>query len=86
LRQLFANDHGRGERLTCEAAGVYLDYSKNRITDRVAARGARAARYRMRRIGVLMPDDENEPVQKAYVSAFTQALAGLAGPMAATCG
>src|SRR5271170_2691088 len=33
LRQLFADDHGRGERLTGEAAGVYLDYSKNRITD-----------------------------------------------------
>jgi glucose-6-phosphate isomerase len=33
LRQLFADDHGRGERLACEAAGVYLDYSKNRITD-----------------------------------------------------
>src|ERR1700745_4041518 len=33
LRQVFADDPGRGERLTCEAAGVYLDYSKNRITD-----------------------------------------------------
>src|SRR6516162_6768913 len=33
LRQLFADDHGRGERLTSEAAGVYLDYSKNRVTD-----------------------------------------------------
>jgi glucose-6-phosphate isomerase len=33
LRQLFADDHGRGERLTTEAVGVYLDYSKNRITD-----------------------------------------------------
>jgi glucose-6-phosphate isomerase len=33
LRQLFADDHGRGERLAVEAAGVYLDYSKNRITD-----------------------------------------------------
>jgi glucose-6-phosphate isomerase len=33
LRQLFADDRGRGERLTAEAAGVYLDYSKNRITD-----------------------------------------------------
>ena len=31
---------------------------------------------RMRRIGVLMPDDENDPVAKARVSAFTQALAG----------
>jgi glucose-6-phosphate isomerase len=33
LRQLFADDHGRGERLTSGAVGVYLDYSKNRITD-----------------------------------------------------
>jgi glucose-6-phosphate isomerase len=33
LRQLFAGDRMRGERLTAEAAGIYLDYSKNRITD-----------------------------------------------------
>ena len=33
LRELFANDPRRGERLTAEAAGLYLDYSKNRITD-----------------------------------------------------
>ena len=33
LRQLFAKDHERGERLVVEAAGLYLDYSKNRITD-----------------------------------------------------
>ena len=33
LRDLFADDPGRGERLTVEAAGIYLDYSKNRITD-----------------------------------------------------
>ena len=33
LRQLFANDPDRGERMTAEAAGIYLDYSKNRITD-----------------------------------------------------
>src|SRR6516162_5068508 len=31
---------------------------------------------RVRRIGVLMPLDENDPLAKAYVSAFTQALAG----------
>ena len=31
LRTLFADDPGRGERMTAEAAGVYLDYSKNRI-------------------------------------------------------
>src|SRR5215470_12479669 len=33
LRQLFADDPRRGERLAVEAASVYLDYSKNRITD-----------------------------------------------------
>jgi glucose-6-phosphate isomerase len=33
LRQLFAEDPDRGERLSAEAAGVYLDYSKNRVTD-----------------------------------------------------
>ncbi|HEX8800002.1 MAG TPA: glucose-6-phosphate isomerase, partial [Terriglobales bacterium] len=33
LRQLFADDPKRGERFTTEAAGVFLDYSKNRITD-----------------------------------------------------
>lgn len=33
LRQLFAQDPRRGERLAAEGAGLYLDYSKNRITD-----------------------------------------------------
>ncbi|MEP6574410.1 MAG: glucose-6-phosphate isomerase, partial [Gemmatimonadota bacterium] len=33
LRSLFAEDPSRGERLSAEAAGLYLDYSKHRITD-----------------------------------------------------
>ena len=33
LRQLFADDPGRGDRLALLAEGIYLDYSKNRITD-----------------------------------------------------
>ena len=33
LRDLFAADPTRGERLVAEAVGLYLDYSKNRITD-----------------------------------------------------
>jgi len=37
LRALFAADPTRGERLTAEAAGLYLDYSKNRITDETLA-------------------------------------------------
>ena len=37
LRTLFAADPARGERLTAEAAGIYLDYSKNRVTDETLA-------------------------------------------------
>src|SRR5579862_9462501 len=37
LRQLFADDPGRGERLAVEAAGIYLDYSKHRVTDETLA-------------------------------------------------
>jgi glucose-6-phosphate isomerase len=33
LRDLFAEDSSRGERLTVEAEGIFLDYSKNRVTD-----------------------------------------------------
>ncbi|QDL36853.1 glucose-6-phosphate isomerase [Rhodoferax sediminis] len=33
LRQIFADDPQRGERLTAEGADLYLDYSKNRVTD-----------------------------------------------------
>jgi glucose-6-phosphate isomerase len=33
LRELFAHDSDRGQRLTAEAVGIYLDYSKNRVTD-----------------------------------------------------
>ena len=33
MRELFAADPGRGERMSAEAAGLYLDYSKNRVTD-----------------------------------------------------
>jgi glucose-6-phosphate isomerase len=33
LRDMFAKDAGRGERLTAEAIGIFLDYSKNRVSD-----------------------------------------------------
>jgi glucose-6-phosphate isomerase len=33
LRKVFADDSGRAERFACEAVGLYLDYSKNRIID-----------------------------------------------------
>src|SRR2546421_12850705 len=37
LRPLLADDSTRGERLTAEAAGIFLDYSKNRVTDETLA-------------------------------------------------
>jgi glucose-6-phosphate isomerase len=37
LRDLFGADPGRGERLSLEAVGLYLDYSKNRVTDETLA-------------------------------------------------
>ena len=37
LRALFAGDPERGRRMTAEAAGVYLDYSKHRVTDETLA-------------------------------------------------
>ncbi len=33
MRDLFANDPGRGTRLVCDEQGIYLDYSKSRLTD-----------------------------------------------------
>ena len=38
LRKLFGDDQSRGERLAAEAVGVYLDYSKNHITDETLKR------------------------------------------------
>ncbi|MEO8742818.1 MAG: hypothetical protein ABI365_06460, partial [Lysobacteraceae bacterium] len=37
MRDLFAADERRGARMAAEAAGLYLDYSKNRITDETIA-------------------------------------------------
>jgi glucose-6-phosphate isomerase len=37
LRELFVDDTTRGERLIAEAVGIYLDYSKNRVTDETLA-------------------------------------------------
>jgi glucose-6-phosphate isomerase len=63
LRELFAADAERGERLTAEAAGLFLDYSKNRVTDetvrlllelaeQVDLAGRREAMFRGDRINV----------------------------------
>jgi glucose-6-phosphate isomerase len=69
LRDLFAEDAGRGERLTAEAAGLYLDYSKNRVTDetlRLLIELARESSLEERRDMMLRGDrinvSENRPV------------------------
>ena len=46
LRQLFAEDAARGERMTAEGAGLFLDYSKNRITDETLSLLFQLARQR----------------------------------------
>ncbi len=46
LRDLFAADPRRGERLTASAAGIYLDYSKQRVTDETMRLLAALARER----------------------------------------
>ena len=51
LHDLFAKDPKRGERLTAEGAGLFLDYSKNRVTDqtlRLLVRLANESRLRER--------------------------------------
>jgi glucose-6-phosphate isomerase len=46
LRELFAEDPERGERLAAEGAGLYLDFSKNRLTDQTVIMLAELARER----------------------------------------
>lgn len=46
LRDLFSQDHSRGERMTLEAEGIYFDYSKNRIVDETLSLLVRLAEER----------------------------------------
>ena len=46
LRKLFADDPERGDRFTAEGAGLYLDFSKNRITDETVRLLVQLARER----------------------------------------
>src|SRR5262245_15654784 len=69
LRDLFASDPTRGERLSAQAAGLYLDYSKNRITDETLAlladladRSGLAERIRAMFAGERINTTENRPV------------------------
>jgi len=69
LRDLFASDPTRGERMSAEAAGLYLNYAKNRITDETLAllidladQSGLAERTRAMFAGERINTTENRPV------------------------
>src|SRR5262245_44427697 len=79
LRQLFADDPKRGERLAVEGAGVYLDYSKNRITDetlRLLIQLAREAGLRQRIEAMFRGDRINVSENRAVLHVALRAPRG----------
>jgi glucose-6-phosphate isomerase len=79
LRELFARDRERGERLALEAAGIYLDYSKNRITDetlRLLLQLAREAGLRERIDAMFRGDKINVSENRAALHVALRAPPG----------
>ena len=79
LRQLFADDRERGERLAIEAAGLYLDYSKNRITDetlRLLLQLARESGLRERIDAMFRGDNINVSENRAVLHVALRAPRG----------
>src|SRR5450432_4161008 len=79
LRALFAGDAGRGERLVLEAAGLYLDYSKNRITDetlRLLAALAEECGLRERTAAMFRGDVINTTEKRSVLHVALRAPAG----------
>jgi glucose-6-phosphate isomerase len=79
LRQLFKDDPARGERLALEAAGIYLDYSKHRITDetvRLLVGLAEEAGLRARVDGMFRGDKLNVTENRAVLHVALRAAPG----------
>ena len=79
MRQLFAADPSRGERLVAEGAGLYLDYSKNRITDetiRLLLGLAEACSLRQRIDAMFRGDKINATEQRAVLHVALRAPPG----------
>src|SRR5256885_934009 len=79
LRKLFADDSTRGERLTAEAVGLYLDYSKNRVTDETLAllgRLAEESALRERIDAMLRGDKINQTEDRAVLHVALRAPRG----------
>src|SRR5580704_6926847 len=79
LRQLFSDDPQRGTRLTAEGAGLYLDYSKNRVTDetmRLLVQLARERGVEARRDAMFRGDKINITEQRAVLHVALRAPRG----------
>ncbi|MCG3149185.1 MAG: Glucose-6-phosphate isomerase [Verrucomicrobiae bacterium] len=79
LRQLFAADPTRGERLTAEFAGLYLDYSKNRVTDetiRLLVKLAEDCRLRERTAAMFAGEKINVTENRAVLHTALRAPRG----------
>ena len=79
LRQLFAADATRGERLSAEAVGIYLDYSKNRVTDEtlgLLGRLAEESGLRGRIDGMFRGDKINQTENRAVLHVALRAPRG----------
>jgi glucose-6-phosphate isomerase len=79
LRELFAADPKRGERLTAEGPGLFLDYSKNRVTDETLAllgRLAEEARLRSRIDAMFSGEKINVTEQRAALHVALRAPRG----------
>jgi glucose-6-phosphate isomerase len=79
LRNLFADDPKRGERLTAEAVGLYFDYSKHRITDetiRLLVRLAEACGLRERIDAMFRGDKINRTEDRAVLHVALRAPKG----------
>ena len=79
LKQLFADDAQRGDRLVVEGAGLYLDYSKNLVTDetlRLLQELARARGVEQRRDAMFRGDKINETEKRAVLHVALRAPRG----------
>ena len=79
LRDLFAADPGRGQRLALDAAGLYLDYSKNLVTDetlRLLVAVAESARLRERIDAMFRGERINLTESRAVLHVALRAPAG----------
>ncbi|HLH75266.1 MAG TPA: glucose-6-phosphate isomerase [Candidatus Binataceae bacterium] len=79
LRELFQRDAGRGERMTAEGAGLYLDYSKHRLTDetlRLLIGLARERGVEQRRDAMLRGDKINNTERRAVLHVALRAPRG----------